>query len=338
MVERPTLSVASRQYAEFSVARGLEPGTVNGRLGAVKALMSVTGDIQVESVTPKHIERVFTSFNWAPTTANNRLSQYRTFFNWCRARRFISRDNDPVLGWRMRAVPEAERTRVPVQEWPKLIQACQTPHERFVIATGLYLFLRVGEIAGLQVKSLDFQNHLIDVYRPKPKKWDTMPISAELAPLLREHLEWMSSQGFNDPEHYLMPSVTKTFTSHEGRFTKDSWRPEYDPTKPATHLHRFTQRVLDRAGLAYKKGEGGHLLRRSGARAYFDSLAGTGYDGALRRVQSMLGHKNSLMTEIYLGLDLDRATRNADLAGKPMFPNLMGENVTVLRRADGLRP
>jgi integrase len=69
-----------------------------------------------------------------------------------------------------------------------------------------------------------------------------------------------------------------------------------------------------------EKGVGGHVLRRSGARALFDRLRHEGYDGALKRVQSMLGHSNSVISERYLSLGVERLQRNEMLAGKPMFP------------------
>lgn len=332
MAERPSLTVASKAYADFQRARGMAEGTVRGRTSAVKLAVSVIGDIQVESVTPRHMERVFQHYPWTAQTANTKLSIYKAFFGWCRARGFVSRDHDPLLGWRAQRVPDKQRTRIPVQSWPALFNACEGPHERLVLATGLYLFLRVSEMASLQVRHVDLQNALIEVWRPKTQERDVMPIAAELEPHLREHLRWMSERGFNEPEHYLLPRFTKSYEQVNGRFAPGV--SGLDPSKPATHLHRFVQRPAERAGLSLQHGEGGHALRRSGARAYFDALLEDGYDGALRRVQTMLGHKNSLMTEVYLGLDLDRQTRNSDLAGKPMFPALA--EVVQLRRADGV--
>jgi integrase len=334
MVERPSISRASAEWAEFGRARNLAEGTVRSRSQAVKLLSNLVGDIQAESVTPRHMERVFMHYTWAPSTRNVKLGIYKAFFTFCRARRFMTRDNDPLLGWRGETVPEVERTRVPVQEWPKLFAAAERPQERLIVACGLYLFLRASEIQQLQVKDLDFQNSLVDVYRRKTKQRDTMPISSELDGHLRQHLSWMAGEGFTDPEHYLLVGFSKTYARDE---RNQRWLPNttgYRPQRPATQTHRLLQAVMGRAGVAYKKGEGVHLLRRSGARAYFDQLAADGYDGALRRVQSMLGHRNAIMTEVYLGLDLDRATRNADLAGKPMFPGLASGNVAQLRRAE----
>jgi hypothetical protein len=47
-----------------------------------------------------------------------------------------------------------------------------------------------------------------------------------------------------------------------------------------------------------------------------------GYDGALRRVSSLLGHKNTITTERYLGLSLERSSRNQQFSGNRMFPSL----------------
>ena len=41
----------------------------------------------------------------------------------------------------------------------------------------------------------------------------------------------------------------------------------------------------------------------------------------------MLGHSTSLITETYLGLDLDRRQRNEDIAGNRMFPMLVTEEI-----------
>ena len=91
--------------------------------------------------------------------------------------------------------------------------------------------------------------------------------------------------------------------------------------------------VLDRAGYPIAK-EGGHTLRRSGARAYYDELCEDGYDGALRRVQSMLDHSTTIVTEGYLGLGLDKEARNKALKGQPMFRRHAAAAAAVTSLAD----
>jgi integrase len=93
------------------------------------------------------------------------------------------------------------------------------------------------------------------------------------------------------------------------------------PENRVTHPYRAVQRALAVMGYETHK-EGEHTLRRSGARALFDTLREQGYDGALMRVSSMLGHRDTRVTEHYIGLSLERTQRNAMFAGQPMFPQL----------------
>jgi hypothetical protein len=268
---------------------------------------------------------------------NVALSTFTLFLKFCRGRGFMDGNLDPLVGWRRAKVPETERIRIPVQKWPELFEATITPLERIVLASGLYLFLRVSEQQCIQLKHLhlDQPKPMVDIWRPKTKTWDSMPVTSELEPFIREQLTWMSGTMGHQltKDSFLIPYRLKRFDRSEDN---SRWVPEtqwIDPSRPFTHGHRVVQNILDRVGFRSIKGEGGHTLRRSGARAYFDALAENGYDGALRRVQSMLGHTSSIHTETYLGLDVDRATRNEDLAGKPMFPGMDLANVSRIRRA-----
>lgn len=312
-MKRIKLSEARDEYSRHSKARGLEVSTITNQRTAINQLIKVLGDVQLGRVCHNDLDVVFSSHDWAPRTRNNRVGQYKAFFRWARSRGYT--DGDPLFGWRLIRVPDQERTRVPVAEWPKLFAVCDHPQERIVLALGLYLFLRTSEMSALQLRHVNLQESLIEIWRPKTKQRDTMPISSELDAHLRQWMTYLAEQGFSAPDNFLVGARRRQDFS------------EVDATKPFSHAHRTVQRILVKAGYPTRQ-EGGHTLRRSGARAYFDELVSDGYDGALRRVQSMLGHSHSIMTEVYLGLDLDRQQRNQDLAGKPMFQH--GE-VRVLR-------
>jgi integrase len=238
--------------------------------------------------------------------------------------------NDPTFGWRTLRYEVPPKLRIPVNEWPKLFEACQTPIETISLATGLYLFLRGSEQRLLKVGSVDLASKTILVERPKVKAYDEMPISAELDSYLRPHLTWLAENGWADKHHYLIPARGGQ-VGVKGRRGFAVGISSYNPLRPVSKPHHTIQRVLGRAGYeTFREGE--HTLRRSGARAYYDSLCEQGYDRALRRVMSMLGHKHSRMTEIYLGLDPERQARNAELAGKPMFPALADARIVQIRR------
>ena len=325
-----TLLEASEEYANHSKAKGLAPSTIRCRKTALRALWATVGDVRLRSITSKQIDEMFALNHWEPSTRNLRISNLKAFFSWARFRGYLPRDVDPMFGYRTRTVPEKPRTRITHQEWPRLFAATETTFERAVVATGLYLFLRASEQQALQFQHVHLEDGEIEVHRVKTKSWDTMPIALELDGYLREHMAWLSDYATTTPETYLFPIRTKRLLRDEGgRILPGTGRLDF--SRPFNSPHRVVQRVLDRAGYP-TKGEGEHTLRRSGARAYFDELSNDGYDRALRRVQSMLGHSQSNMTEVYLGLDVDRRERNTALRGKPMFAT-SSSNVVSLGKA-----
>ena len=90
------------------------------------------------------------------------------------------------------------------------------------------------------------------------------------------------------------------------------------PTQRIGRPQRIVKEAMERLGIA-NKGDGCHVLRRSGARSLFEELRDQGYDGSARRVQSMLGHASVVTTELYLGIDNERRQRNEAIAGQIMF-------------------
>jgi len=288
------------------------------------------GDIYVENVKPQHIDRIFSTHAWQQSTRNVKISAFKGFFKWCKARHYIGHSNDVMFGWRMRSAPEKERTRIPVDEWVNLFGNCVHPQERIIFATGLYLFLRSSEQRLIKLKDVNLDEGTIEIYRVKTETRDTMPISAELDRELRIYLAWYASQHKLEPDFYLIPARNRDLEYDPVNRRNVAGSGTVCPTRPISMPHRIVQRVLSRAGYE-TYGQGEHTLRRSGARAYFNVLVDSGYDGALRRVQSMLGHKKSMMTEVYLGLDLDRHTRNEDIIGNEMFPGIQTTNVVPIR-------
>jgi len=327
------ITEAQPRYEQHLQARRLTHATIRAHRSALKLLVACIGDLYLDSITTEHMDKTFLAYDWAPTTRNTKIGIYRVFFRWARGARHMNPTNDPMLGHRQKAAPEKQNMRVPFAEWNKLFEACIHPQERIVIATGLYLFLRASEQRALTFSCVNLQDNLIDVWRPKTRKWQVMPISSELEHELRTWMTWLSQQYEIKPEHHLLCARNKdmkhdpvTFRWVAGTGTMNLERPVHNPAK-------IVQRVLRRAGYVVEKGQGEHTLRRSGARALFDALVAQGYDGALKQVQTLLGHRNSWQTEHYLGIDLDQRRVLASYAGKPMFANDQA-NVVPLRKAD----
>lgn len=319
------LTEAIEQYKLHMEARGLEPRTMKNNLQPVTRGLAEWGNIQTGSITGQHIDRLFRRAQWGPTTRNLYLGSLRGFFTWCRREGHIAKDFDPTAGWSTMRTPRRDRMRLDVSEFPSLLDACRHPRDRYVCALGLYTFLRGGEIATLTVADLNLGDHELTIYRHKTKEQDILPVCTELA---QESERWLSHYRSTTnrvplPHYwYLAPSKQPNRTrqnplTHRIEVVHDELAP-LRPEAQMTHPYRAVQRAL--AGLGWEtKGEGEHTLRRSGARALFDELRDQGYDGALMRVSSFLGHKDVKVTQTYLGLNLEKTQRNESFAGKRMF-------------------
>lgn len=304
------------------------------------------GDVQPGNVTQRHVDAYLSLIGQhGPVTFNQRLSTLRTFFQWCRDQRLVPPAFDPLAGIEARPVIKEERSRVPVTQFQALLDAAPTPHGRIIIAIGLYLFLRVGEMATLRIEDVNLDDGELRVVVHKKRggdKIDFMPISAELDRELRDYLRWYAAEaaalglGALQPDWYLIPSRTSGMGQDEhGRFIPGARVPTtyLRPDRPYAVFHRVVQTALEGIGVECKgKREGGHTLRRSGARALFDQLVEQGYDGALRLVQAMLHHEGIEMTERYIGLREDRFRRDQNIKGQVMFN--MGDNVVQLRKVE----
>lgn len=329
------LSEAAEAFLSHLKARGLAKNTVKAYEVPLNRARAFWGDLYVHNIKPEHIDNLFSHYGWSPKTRNLYLGGYRQFFDYCRRHAWMPKDYDPTDTWRMLRVPQQEMPRIGIEDFPRVLEAATDPRDRAVVALGLFTFCRASEIRTLRVRDIDFKRGEVDIYRHKTQQADRLPLVTELK---QEMLLWLNTyqaqQGELNPDWFLVPAKgpLPMAWSHElGRLSPTGAPAILRPTAPMSHPYRATQRPLRAIGVT-SKGVGGHVLRRSGARALFDRLRHEGYDGALKRVQSMLGHSSGTITEQYIGLDVERVQRNELLAGKPMFPDMvMGGTVHELR-------
>lgn len=335
MPRSTTLSEAAADYRGHLVARGLSKNTVKNNMQALNRAAEVWGDIQIGSISGQHIDRLFRRNDWSAATRNLYLGFIRSFFTWCRREGHMSRDFDPTAGWGSVRVPRVEKMRLPLEEFPTLLDSCVHPRDRMICALGIYTFLRGSEVVSLRVSDVNLSANELHIFRHKTKEQDVMPISLELGGELTRYLSWYRSNQNTPalrPEWFLTPSKTGNPTRQNpetGRLEVTGELANLRPAQVCTHPYRSVQRAL--AAMGYDiRGEGEHTLRRSGARALFDTLRAQGYDGALMRVSSMLGHHDTRVTERYIGLSLERTQRNEMLAGQVMFPSLSHADAEVI--------
>ena len=332
------LDTAISQFNTYRSSSGYSRNTVHAGAAALGGLLVVTGNIQVRSLGAHHGEMYLSAMltkGYQPTTINLRLSMVKAFVKWAGHRRLLGPNQNPLSTVRYQKVEDEPRRRVPVKDFPRLLDAARRPQGRILVALGLFLFLRSSEVVGLKVSDVDLDAGEVRVYQPKTKRWDVMPICAELDAELRRWLTWYAEDqapvGPLDPGWYLVPA------RRHHRIDLPVVGPEMIPTNKLTRTSEKVHEVLRSIGwdIGGKDMEGCHTLRRSGARALFDELEGRTRDGALRYVASMLHHKSVTQTEHYLGLDVDREKRDVLLRGERMFTPADTTNVIALKEANG---
>lgn len=334
------LSQAIEEYLRLSESTGKRANTLANRRHTLLPMVDTIGDIYVSNLTPQHLEKHMTAFPWKASTRNVKLANIKHFLAFCERRRYKDPTVDIVFMWTTLKFTPPERLRVPVEKWDTLFEACDHPTDKATMAVGLYLFLRVSEARALRWEDIHFDRDTVSVTRVKTADKDELPMALELREILWGYKRWyteqLARQGMAWDDHHvvLAPRATRMPGWIVGEGTE-----AIRPASVHSDLGHRVEQVLYSAGYTKKEGEGWgcHVLRRSGARALFDELVdnprGT-YDGALRTVQSMLGHASVKTTEVYLGLTLDREKRNNLLAGQAMFPRRQSAvgNVTPIRR------
>jgi integrase len=317
----PRLSEAFDEYLETLRIQGRSPSTIKARRLLCRTMLHSTGNLYLRSLTEKHVDQFFADNpQWSPATRAKMVAYLSAFLGWSQQRRYMPSNHDLLAHMRGIKTPKRKRLQIPPEKFPELLEAANNPRDRIVIALGIYLMLRGSEISHLRWHHVHLDEWEIDVWREKTDEWDRLPICTELGEELeRWRLTLAAQVGIPQPDWYLTPGYHQEVTERDprtGRIVQAYGA--IDPTRQITRPYQSVKLAMKKLG--YDTGqEGVHTLRRSGARALYDVLADAGHDRAARQAQSMLGHANLVTTERYLGVDVDRKTRNDLLKGRSMF-------------------
>lgn len=319
------LNAAIETYLGWRKSEGFAANTVRNDKSGLRYLVDVCPPgIHVSEITRDHVRAALDRAAEARTAAsiNAIHATVSAFFKWCRIMRVTSVDHDPLIGIRYRKVGKKDFPRLSTPEFKPYLEAAYSPRDRILGALGLYLFLRGSEAVSLRVRDVKLDAGTVGVTVWKTGDYDIMPISRELDTELRIWLtEYARQCGPLQPEWYLAPS-----------YERSRFDPELIPTNRISKPEEPIKRTLTRYGWEDTYWAGFHLLRRSGARAWFDELSNLAIDHALRIVSAHLHHSSIAMTERYLGLTADRAKRDRLLKGEEMFPSVAAAKVVHLRR------
>ncbi|MFD8117117.1 tyrosine-type recombinase/integrase [Streptomyces microflavus] len=276
--------------------------------------------------------------------ASNTSSSYRSTLN-----SFLAHGH--LMGWskhpivaprpviRMRATPGAANTpktvaptRLPESSLVLLLTRAEHPIMRGMLAVSIGTALRVGDIAKIRLGDVDFHTGEIGVVVSKTGLNDAWPITLDLEDELRRYLHWYTAATGRTAKDdgYLFPG----WSPQEGvRTFPVTWVPDPDRKCSYGWARDRLKPLFEACGLEVEPGEAWHLIRRSVARIYFDRMRqDISYDHALRQTAALLGHKSTLTTEGYLGLQVDRLHRDESLKGKRFIGVAAPDNVTDLRR------
>jgi len=225
-------------------------------------------------------------------------------------------------GWSVKGATRVERLWLTVPQMVELRESEPCPRNRALFALGTYTLGRAGEITSLKVGDLDLERNNLVLYRHKTRQWDRLPVCEELGDEMRMWLgHYRAVMGELDPEWLLVPAmhpVPMIGVIGSKRLVPSGAPRKMKVESPISKPSSLASEALRRIGFR-EPGNGMHVLRRSSAREMFEQLRADGYDHALRRTASLLGHMHTSETEHYIGIDGERRARDEMLAGKRMF-------------------
>lgn len=329
MPKQLTLREAYDEYERFkrNVSKTKEI-SLKSRRTALSALLRMYGDRKLHTLEVGHM---VTWLGVAGETRSNRSletthSAAAMFFNHCIRVGMLRRSP-----WEGITAPDWQpipQLRIPEHRFPELLSAADSvdPLFRAMVAIGLFACSRDTEIRMLQVKDLTLPTSRLNLYVLKKRGGiirDNMRMSNVLDKEMRRWLNhYQSSVGQLDGEYMLIPARAKVQMKDPatGLYVSGEVRP-YLPTTKASPLYRPVKEIIGKLGYGMRDedddrslGIGAHTLRRSGARAIYDRAVAMKQVDALEKTQTQLHHDDIKQTQHYIGLELNKQTRDEFMA------------------------
>lgn len=343
---RKTTPKVGEALTDFLEVRTLQvaPKTLQNDTYVLQRFAEAMGlEKRVHLLTPPDVERWFLAEakRQQASSFNKVRSRVSRFLGFCERRGWAAGN---LLGEvPPRKVTKKERFRLSAAELLELPTYARTERDRALIVLAMCTALRANEIRNLRVKDVDLAGFWVRVTVTKSAIEDVMPMPLELADALRRwFVEYEADAGPLQPDWYLFPARRPgqgRFLNKAGVLGGEYLYHEYGsliPTEPLTKVAVIIQRALVDAGHTIQPGEGAHTLRRSAARAYFDTRVNAGFDGALRETSAFLHHANSATTEGYLGITTEKLGRDRALRGQAFLSATMVESATVTAISPGV--
>lgn len=331
-------------YLDQCRARAYSRSTIHVYDGTLQRLIRDVGNLQMQNITNAHIENWLyglraehrteqhgrtTNPGVSPATFNQQLSVLRTFFKWAQGQGYLR--HNPTVNLHMIKVQKKVRLQAKAHELLRMLEVTGYPRDRAYIALAINTALRQNELLRIRWGDVDLEGGTISVVISKTGDADEQPISADLDNELRR---WMKAYQDDikrpiEDDDYVIPTCISPRIQ-----TRNAWELVYGPRElrpksPAQRMEKVVQAALGAIGLNTFY-EGTHTIRRSVARAYFDTAASQGGDvAALRETAQLLHHSNLHTTERYLGTTSEKEARNRRLKGKPFLTAMVDSSNVV---------
>lgn len=330
----PAVHEAVEKYLALRKRKFAHDTWVNDRSQLNRFADAIGRGRQMHTLTTDEVEAFFFTGErplcdqMTASSFNKVRSRVSTWLDFCRRRGMIDADLmgeiDPL------PVIKRDRLRLSPVELVDLPDFATTPRDRCLIVLAANTALRASEITSLRIRDVDLANGWLRVSIHKSRLQDVMPITTELDGALRQWLtHYMDDAGPLQSEWFLLPSrlpgknrYTRTDGVLEATYLHGPLVPNRSIGKPAL----IVQRALRASGTVIEPGEGLHTVRRSVARAFFDSNVTRGYDSALRATSALLHHSATHVTENYLGLATEKLHRDDVLRGRPFLISMINDS------------
>ena len=305
------LLITVQRYLTSREFDGYAANTIRNDRRSLHKVTRLLGDIPLSDFTADAFDKVMAneqSRGLSPGSINNIISTTRSFTKWCQVRGLMAVDQNPA-DRRFLKEPPTLHKYIPREQFPAMLDAAKNPRDRMLLAMGLYTLARTNEIQRVTVGDVDLETGYVAMVVTKTHDSDMVPMCKELDQEVRRWLTAYAKEcGPLQPEWLLIPG------SKSAGYQKQTYDTARSVAKPELVVQAVLPDFTGRTGM--------HLLRRSSARAMFDTLVEAGYDGALRRVQTWLHHASAKQTEEYIGVTLDRDQRDRETIGQSMFPGV----------------
>ena len=281
--------------------RGFAEATILNRQRSLKPFLGwlVAQDVALSTVSPVVITNYFTGIvadRWKRTTVSFHVQSLRSFFRyasnrgWCAAG--IAESIDAPRVYTYQDLPQGPAW----EEVKKLVTSVNgaSPvqiRSRCAILLCSVYGLRVGEVCGLRLEDIDWEEERISVRRPKQRKAQTYPLTTEVGNALLRYLKKVRPRCL-----------------HRGVLL--TLRRPYRPVSVGA-LSTMTRKLQRRLGLKLKR-YGSHVLRHACA----THLLAQGL--TLKEVGDHLGHMSVAATRIYAKVDLIGLREVAALDVRPL--------------------